>query len=160
MINKKRNTSAKDGAAKAVAEKPSAGYPEYGFVIDALHSRGGVAPTRTLETYLPATKGFAPNINVDIQPYNRTMKEYIILSKNQFQKAGLIVVAEKQVGDAESLFEYKGPMMERDFHFIARAVLKDGKVYLATGTALESQWVKVAKTLRKLVNSLKISPLT
>jgi len=138
------------------ARAGTADFPEYGFAIDALDAKpSAAAPTTALMMFLPASDGFGPNVNVNIQPYPGSMKEYISLSKAQFQKMSWTVVDEKQVGDAEWKVEYKGPMKGNDLHFYARAVSKDGKVYLVTATAQDSQWNTVGSTLRSHVDSFK-----
>ena len=124
--------------------------------IDALDAKASVsAPTTAFMTFLPASDGFGPNINVNIQPYPGSMKEYVALSKTQFQKMSWTVIDEKQIGDGEWKVEYKGPMQGSDLHFYARALTKGGKVYLVTATAKESQWDSVGATLRNHVDSFK-----
>ena len=51
--------------------------------------------------FLPVSDGFAPNVNVNIQPYPGSIKDYIGLSKGQFQKMKWNIVEEKQTGDTE-----------------------------------------------------------
>jgi PsbP len=129
--------------------------PEYGFVIDAIDAAPGSGPTTALMMFLPVSDGFAPNVSVNIQPYPDSIKDYISLSKGQFQRMNLTIVEEKQTGDNEWSVEYKGPAQGIDIHFYARAVIKDGMVYLTTATAKESQWSSVGETLRKHVDSFK-----
>ena len=128
-------------------------FPEYGFLIDAIDTKPGT--TTPLVMYMPASEGFAPNINVTIQPYPASIKDYISLSKRQFQQMSWNIVKEEQSGDAEWTVEYKGAMQGNDFHFYARAVARDGRVYLTTATAKESQWSSIGDTLRKHVDSFK-----
>ena len=130
--------------------------PLYGFQIDALD----VAPdpdrtTTALLLCLPVTDRFAPNINVQIQPYTETIKDYAEVSKGQFEQLKWKVVSEKLIGDNEWSAEYTGQQQGNDLHFYSRAISKNGKVYLATGTAKESQWATVGDTLRQHVDSLK-----
>ena len=129
--------------------------PEYGFQIDAIDVAPGAGPATALMMFLPVSDGFAPNVSVNIQPYPGSIKDYIGLSKGQFQQMKLSIVEEKQTGDTEWAVEYKGPAQGIDIHFYARAVAKDGRVYLITATAKESQWGSVGETLRKHVDSFK-----
>jgi hypothetical protein len=58
--------------------------PEYGFLIDVTDVKPWANASTPLVMCLPASEGFAPNINVTIQPYPGSIKEYISLSKRQF----------------------------------------------------------------------------
>ncbi|MBV8214599.1 MAG: hypothetical protein JOZ08_15410 [Verrucomicrobia bacterium] len=133
--------------------------PLYGFQIDALDAAPDASdPTTVIQTFLPATDGFAPNINVQIQPYTGTMKDYATVSKSQFEQMKWKVISDEQSGDNEWNIEYSGTFEGADLHFYARAVYTNGKVYLITATAKESQWTTVNGTLRKHVASFKITP--
>jgi hypothetical protein len=130
--------------------------PLYGFQIDALDAAPDAStPTTVLQTFLPATESFAPNIIVQIQPYTGTIKDYATLSKSQFEQMKWKVISEQQPGDSEWRVEYTGSLQGADLHFYARAVSNNGKVYLVTATAKESQWTTVSDTLRKHVESFK-----
>jgi len=131
--------------------------PLYGFQIDALEAAPDAsAPATALEMFLPPTESFAPNINVQIQPYTGTIKEYATLSKGQFDELKWKVISEKEIGDNEWSVEYTGTMQAGDLHFYARAISQNGKVYLATATAKESQWPTVSDTLRQHIDSFKV----
>jgi hypothetical protein len=133
--------------------------PLYGFQIDALDATPSTsAPTTVLEMFLPATESFAPNINVQIQPYTGTIKDYVTLSKGQFEQMKWKIVSEQQTGDNEWDVEYTGSYQGSDLHFYARAVSTNGKVLIATATAKESQWPAVSDTLKKRVDSFKVTP--
>ena len=130
--------------------------PVYGFQLDGLEAQPVDVPTSAVMTFLPVTDGFAPNINVQIQPYAGAMKDYVDMSKQQFVAMKWKVVSEKAIGDNEWVAEYAGPLQGNDLHFYARALSKNGKVYLVTGTAKESQWSAVGGTIRKHVDSFKL----
>jgi len=138
------------------AESASIDLPVYGFQIDGLEASVGSEPSTALMTFLPVSDGFAPNINVQIQPYAGPMKDYIAMSKAQFAPLNWKLVSDKAVGDKEWAAEYTGPLQGQDLHFYARAIARDGKVYLVTGTAKESQWATLGETLRKHVDSFKL----
>jgi hypothetical protein len=131
--------------------------PLYGFQMDALDAApDSSSPTTVIQTFLPATDGFAPNINVQIQPYTGTIKDYAATSKRQFEQMKWRLVSDQQPNDNEWNVEYTGSFNGSDLHFLARAVSANGKVYLITATAKESQWMTVGDTLRKHVESFKL----
>ncbi len=130
--------------------------PQYGFTIEALDAPpSATTATTALMTFLPAAEGFAPSINVNIQPYPGSITSYITMSKDQFKHMNWTIAAEKQNGESEWIVEYTGPMQGNDFHFYARAVANKGKVYLVTATAKETQWNSVSGLLRKAVDAFK-----
>jgi hypothetical protein len=130
--------------------------PLYGFQMDALDAAPSTSnPTTVIQTFLPATEGFAPNIIVQIQPYPGTMKDYAELSKKQFEQMKWKVIADQQPNDNEWNVEYTGSVEGNDLHFYPRAVSTNGKIYLITATAKESQWKTVGDTLRKHLESFQ-----
>jgi len=130
-------------------------FPQYGFQIDALDAPASEQPASALIMFLPPSDGFSPNINIQIQPYTGTIKEYADLSKGQFSKMNWKVLSESQPAENEWVVEYEGTTTGRDLHFLARAVAKEGKVYLVTATAAKSQWESVQETLKKHVQSFQ-----
>lgn len=130
--------------------------PQYGFTIEALDAApSATTTTMALATFLPSSDGFAPNINVNIQPYPGSITSYITMSKGQFKQMNWTVVAEKQNGESEWTVEYTGPTQGNTLHFYARAVANKGKIYLVTATARETQWNSVSGVLRKAVDAFK-----
>src|ERR1700756_4683649 len=71
--------------------------PLYGFQIDSLDATINSSPAKALIMFLPESDGFQPNINVIVQPYNGTIKDYIALSKGQFEQLQFKVIAEHQI---------------------------------------------------------------
>jgi hypothetical protein len=133
--------------------------PLYGFQIDALDAAPDASsPTTIIQTFLPPTEDFAPNINVQIQPYTGTIKDYATTSRSQFEQMKWKVVSDHQPNDNEWNVEYTGSFHGSDLHFYARAVSANGKVYLITATAKDSQWATVGDTLLKHVESFKLTP--
>ncbi|GAT34471.1 hypothetical protein TSACC_22896 [Terrimicrobium sacchariphilum] len=131
--------------------------PQYGFSIDALDAApSGVAATTALITFLPPSDGFAPNVNVNIQPYPGNIASYAAMSKGQFESMKWTLISEKQVSGNEWMVEYTGATQGANLHFYARAISKSGKVYLVTGTAKETQWSTVSAVLRKHVDSFQV----
>ena len=62
----------------------------------------------TLTMLLPASDGFAPNVNVQIQPYPGTLDSYIALSKGQLKQMGFQAVREARRGKSGWVVEYTG----------------------------------------------------
>jgi len=140
----------------ATATATTIDLPQYGFTIKALDAPPSTqAATTALMTFLPVSDGFAPNVNVNIQPYSGSMTSYVAMSKDQFKQMNWTIVVEKQNGENEWIVEYTGPLQGNDLHFYARAVGYNGKVYLVTATAKKTQWGSVSGPLRNAVDSFK-----
>lgn len=95
-----------------------------------------------LAMFLPASGGFASNINVITQPYSGTLDEYIALSENK-------------IGNDTVVFEYTEEMQTRPLHFYGKATLKTGLVYLTTATATDEQWKVLSNKLKACVDSFE-----
>ncbi|MCC6673381.1 MAG: hypothetical protein IT458_20150 [Planctomycetes bacterium] len=141
----------------AVARAPAdrLAFPAAGFAIAALDSAPSKESTQILLMSLPPSAGFAPNVNVQIQPCAEGVQAYLALSKKQFEQMGLELVAESKPSASAITMEYQGELQGRKLHCYARAVQKGGSIYLATGTALQSQWDKVGAELKACVDSLE-----
>ena len=100
--------------------------------------------------FLPANSGFAANINLQIQPFPGTLKEYDAITQEQFKSLNINVISAKTL-DSEIKYEYSGHMSGNELRWFARAIKKDDEVYLITATALNSRW-ELEKTL--LINSV------
>lgn len=145
-------------ATLALAQSPepaTLSFPNYGFSIKGLPGAPGVNVTQVMAIYLPAEDGFAPNINVQIQPYTGTRDEYAQISQAQFDGAGFTVVETRKPTDQELTFEYTGSAQDRNIHWYSRAVFTPGKVYLVTATCLESNWAANGAALKVSADSLK-----
>ncbi len=123
-----------------------------GFSIMPLEAVSDDVPYQPMTMYLPPTDGFAPNVNVQIQPYDGDLDDYIALSQQQFEEYGLRIVDEKR-SDTEIAWEYTGSMQERELHWYARAIHTEGKMYLVTAAATETQWTSVSAGLKSCVDS-------
>ena len=130
-------------------------FPVAGFSIKPLETPFGKAPQQALLMALPASDGFAANVNVQIQPYSGTLDEYITLSEEQFKAAGVKVVQRSKEGQSAVIFEYAGEMQGRALHWYARAERAKGRVYLVTATALETQWKTESVMLKACVDSFR-----
>jgi hypothetical protein len=125
-----------------------------GFSIAPLEGKSDTTAVQALMMFLPVSDAFAPNVNVQIQPYKGTIKEYAELSKGQF-KAGNFTVLKEEFSPTSVVWEYSGALQNRKLHWYARAELGDGKVYLVTATATETQWETVSAKLKACVQSFK-----
>ncbi len=131
-------------------------FPTAGFSIQVLEAAPGKAPQQALFMALPSSDGFAPNVNVQIQPYNGSLDEYIALSEQQFKAAGFTLVHRTKQGQSAVLFEYTGEMQGRALHWYARGERVTGRVYLVTATAAETQWKSEAPRLKACVDSFRL----
>ncbi|MCB1053126.1 MAG: hypothetical protein H6510_01660 [Acidobacteria bacterium] len=130
-------------------------FPQNGFSITPLEGPSGDTPYQSLMMFLPATQAFAPNVNLQIQPYSGSIKDYTELSDQQFKDAGVRILHENlQANDV--VWEYAGTYNDRQMHWYARAYKRGNKVYLITATALESQWSTVSRQLRACVDSFRL----
>jgi hypothetical protein len=130
--------------------------PNYGFQIDPLDAPVANTPAQAMMMFLPPKNSFAANVNVQIQPYNDSIKDYMTLSKGQFKQAGIQIVSEKQNADNEWVCEYSGDLRGRSLHWYARAILHANKIYLVTATALNQDWNEDSAPLKKCVDSFKV----
>ena len=131
-------------------------FTQGGFAIDVLDTAPGTEPFQPVMMRMLASDGFAPNVNVQVQPYPDGLDAYRKLSLSQFEQCGLELIQERELAANTLLFEYAGEMQGMDLHFYARAVLREGRIYLATGTALKTQWEKAGPALRACVDSLEM----
>jgi len=131
-------------------------FTQAGFSIDVLDSVLGNEPFQPLMMTMPATDGFAPNVNVQVQPYPDGLDAYRKLTLAQFEQFGLELIQEREISATTLVFEYAGKMQGLDLHFYARAVHRDGRIHLATGTSLAKQWEKAGPALRACVDSLEL----
>ena len=131
-------------------------FKQTGFSISPLEGKIGHVTSQPLIMMLPPTDGFAPNVNVQVQPYNGTISEYWELSKPQFEQMNWKVVYMKQTEPNKMVFEYEGGYQGKKMHWYAVAVQVENVVYLATATALESQWRNVSAKLINCISSFNI----
>jgi len=125
-----------------------------GFSIAPLEEAAESATYLVLTMTLPASDGFAPNVNVQVQAFDGTLDEYVDLSKRQFTAQKIQIVSEKRAAESHT-FELAGEIQGQKLHFYSKAEMGRGKVYLTTGTSKESQWKAVGEKLRKCVDSFK-----
>lgn len=142
----------------AVTSVSALDFPLAGFQIDSLDVPRGEVPTSPLVMCLPPSDGFAPNVNVTIQPFPGTLGDYVTVSLEEFEQVKWTVLNNKREGDTSWSVEYLDPNPQNPLHFYARAVASGKYIYLVTATARESQWKSVETQLRKCVDSFKVKP--
>lgn len=130
-------------------------FPANRFSIAPLEGVSDTVAYQPVTMFLPATDAFAPNVNVQIQPYQGTIAEYVNLSQQQFRSIGLRVLSEVST-DSTVVWEYEGRLQGRALHWYAKAVQEQGKIYLVTATATDAQWRTVSAQLRACVDSFGI----
>jgi hypothetical protein len=129
-----------------------------GFSIKALPSGDANASGQraVCAFFLPASGGFAPNINILIQPA-APVEAFAKLSKQQFDMFGFKVVKDAVVPPNEWNVEYEGTTQGKPCHFFARAVCTDKKVFLITATTAADQWDKTSPQLIECVKSFALT---
>ena len=130
-------------------------FPKSGFSIEPLEAPLGQAPQQALMMSLPSAGGYAPNVDVEIQPYAGTMDDYMAISLAQFKIAKMKVLHQKTYGKSVAVFEYTGEARGQPLHWYAKAEKCAGRVYLVTAAAAQSQWSKVAGPLKACVDSFR-----
>lgn len=132
--------------------------PYYGWQLKDLDAIIEKAPGKSLFIKVDDTGQVPANINVQIQPFPGTMKDYIDLSRGQFDQVfekGWKILSEKQNGDEEWSCEVVGSRKGKGYHFYSRAVKEGSKVYLIMATALQEQWGSVGEKLRRHVDAFQ-----
>ncbi len=124
-----------------------------GFSIAPLEAPKGQLTQQVLMMFLPTAGDFTPNVNVQVQPYDGSLEDYIKLSLKQFESANLRVILQGRTKDSGAVFEYQGEIQNRRLHWYAKAQKSQGRVYLVTATALEEHWAEVASNLKTCVDS-------
>ena len=105
--------------------------------------------------FLQPKNEFAGNVNIMIQSWDGTVKEYIDLTMGQLKSANLKLV-KGDISEVEWKFEYKGKAQGRDLHWYARAVKSNNKILLITATGLETDWEDQRVKFVESVNSFKL----
>ncbi len=105
--------------------------------------------------YGPTAGGFAPNLNILVQP-PQSAAEFRKTTLEQFKQAKLELRNDDHVkvgGRDAWIFEYAGPLQGRELAFMALAVFDQEHTYLATCTATPDQFTKLKSALRESLDS-------
>ncbi|HBY88152.1 MAG TPA: hypothetical protein DEO86_20040 [Colwellia sp.] len=130
-------------------------FPKLGFSIDSLDSSPSQGMVQPIQMFLPAENGFSPNVNVQVQPYSGTIKQYRELSEGQFKQIGLKVLSIKEMNNSITL-EYTGVMQGFNLHWYAKAFKKGNHIYLVTATSTKVGWEGDKEKLISNVDSFQI----
>lgn len=130
-------------------------FPVAGFSIAPLDSPPGESPQQVLMMWLPQSEGFAPNVNVQIQPYTGSMEDYVALTLEQIKAVGAKVLQQKTQSKSVAVIEYTLDLQGRQLHCYARAEKTGDKVYLTTATTTPQRWGKEATRLKTCVDSFR-----
>lgn len=132
-------------------------FKKAGFSIDLLDTDPKDASAQVVVMSMPPEEGFASNVNVQIQAYEGSLDDYLDLSKQQFLTMNLKLLTERKSDDSTATLEYSGTLHGKELHWYARIMRSDGRIYLATATALESRWKQHAAELKACVDSLRLA---
>ncbi len=130
-------------------------YENSQFSINALVTNESTPIDQPLMMFLPPTDGFSPNVNVQIQQYSKSLKDYFNLSISQFEQLKFKIY-KKIISMKKVIFEYSGIMNRQNLHWYALAYKKGNNVYLITATAKQSQWKLKSKELISCVESFRL----
>lgn len=143
------------GSATVAESTNRLSFPLAGFTIAPLDTSPGESTQQSLMMFLPATDGFAANVNVQIQTYSGTIDDYVALTLKQFKGMGIKLLEQKGPAKSVVVFEYTGEIQGRTLHWYVRAEKSGSKVYLVTATATPSQWNSEAARLKSCVDSFR-----
>jgi len=129
---------------------------DYGFQIQAPTvkdwNKNGIVAT----FMLPAADGFADNVNVMIQAYDGTLKNYRAITEKEIKSMNVKMIEIKE-SELVLIMEYAGEIQGRQLHWYQRAyITPNKKVYLITATCLEARWEQNKKTLMDSVDSFAL----
>ena len=131
-------------------------FPQNKFSINLLEGESDKVDVQALIMCLPAEGLFQSNVNVQIQPYRDTMKQYVYLSFEQLKQLNLTEI-NRTLNRNVATFEYKGVMNNMNLHFYSKAILtKDHKIILATGTTSASSWDNDKAKIKSCVDSVQV----
>lgn len=105
--------------------------------------------------FLPPVKGFAGNVNCMVQNFDGTIDAYSEISSQQFAAMGMDIL-NKKAEENILVLEYQGVQQGRELRGYSEARFIDGRVYLLTATALQSEWDTQGPPLIASVRSFKL----
>ena len=132
-------------------------FPIHGFTIEPLEAAAKNAIIQPVSLQLPVSDGFAPNVNVMIQPFPGTIKDYADMSRGQFRAMNM-TIKDAHITPTSIRWTYVGVLKGRTLKFYARALKRGDQIYLVTATALAAQWTKVGAKLVTVVDSFALNP--
>ena len=145
----------------AFAEDKAAKFtdPIHGFTINA----PDLGPSKQVLTPVifsgPVDSGFSANVSVRIQPGADKIKSYIAANLAQLADMKATVVSQKQLtvsGCDAVLIEFQATINGTAMHFLSLSVLQPDKIYIVTGTALDSNYAKYEEAFKKCIDSFAL----
>lgn len=134
-------------------------FPSSGFSIAPLEAPAAGVVTQPVSMALPPVGGFAPNVNVQIQPFAGSLEAYVDLTRRQLEGAGVELVAEPVMDGIRATWEYRGAMGGRQLHWYQSATQAGDSVFLVTATAPDSHWSALREQLVRAVDSFELELL-
>jgi len=129
---------------------------DIGVSIEAPFSNEETQVHQVAIFFLPASDGFAANVNIQKQDFSGSIEAYDKLSVSQFESMGMAVT--RRTIDGNALFyEYKGYNQGRELHWYSKAIKRGAHIYLATATGLESRWNEQKVELMNSVESFRVA---
>lgn len=133
----------------------------YGFSIDAPQFPKAASGSTEVRLVLmaPAEQDFCANVNLMIQHVSTTREQYRESTLAQFGSLGFKVNSEQTVtvsGRDAIIFDYEGKANDREFRWLALAVIDAERVFLVTCTAPKGSFEKYEKAFRSCLNSFKM----
>lgn len=125
------------------------------FEIEALGGGDSSKASQPVLMSLPPKNNFSPNINVQIQIFPGTLKQYLNITKSQIESFGWALLESSIEGDKLTL-EYQGSLQGKSMHWFQEAVKSKGKIYLITATGLERDWNSYSSDLIESVRSFRL----
>lgn len=107
----------------------------------------------------PAKDGFAPNVNVMIQPEKMSPEQYLQVSLKELSALHGKMNSHKKMnvsGHDALLMDYQGTTSGRDLHFLSLVVFTDTRMYRVTCTALADNFASHAAEFRKCLDSFQL----
>lgn len=141
--------------ANSVSSTEVVSMPEYGFTINSLGgsiNKSGLHGTILILSYTTSFDDFTPNVNIAIQQFPGTIKEYIKNSIDQCKNANFQILDNEYISDVDALLVYSGAV-GRNLVFYARAVKKGDNIFLITATCRPEDWDNIGKKLVQSVMS-------
>ncbi len=126
-----------------------------GFSIRPLTGNSANAPYQPMQLFLPAAKGLAPNVGIQILPFPGPIASFVHVSKQRF-KAMKYTLLKAQPSGNGAILEYSGKQLGRQMHWYVRAEARGGRVYTATASVAEQQWKTESAILKKCADSLNV----
>lgn len=107
----------------------------------------------------PASEGFAPNLNVQVQYASTDRDAFVALSRRQFASLGVELGETSKLevsGLPAALMAYRGDLGSGVLEYLALAVVGEDRVWLATCSMTPAQFRRLGAECRKSLLSLRI----